>query len=316
MTESSEKRLPWLAEFYRFIYRRRTSWPLAARVGKFSLFEQLKFRLYPRLIKRMTATRRHICFPDRLDSFEMELTGVDGSVSLDLILQGEYEPEWAAAFEDWFREADVFIDVGANLGYYSLWAAHRADGPGEIHAFEPFSRTRQKLSDNRRLARKEAQDKIQIHPVAAGRESSVQAVAVSADLGLSSLVPSEAVNVTQPEQIRIEPLDSLLAFKSRKVFVKLDTEGFEWPALQGLRNLWRDNEVRLFFEFTPRFYTRLAPDDSEYPLKFLQWLNEEGFALRVGESQAEMVPLDCISSFLNSFKGVQTHILAEKSPGG
>jgi len=47
------------------------------------------------------------------------------------------EPETIAWIEGYIRPGDVFYDVGANVGAYSLVADRQMDGTGRVYAFEP-----------------------------------------------------------------------------------------------------------------------------------------------------------------------------------
>lgn len=49
-----------------------------------------------------------------------------------------YEPAMSQKFVNCLSEKDVFIDVGASYGYYSLLAAKIVKTPSNIHAFEPI----------------------------------------------------------------------------------------------------------------------------------------------------------------------------------
>jgi FkbM family methyltransferase len=312
MTASSVSKWPPAARLYKFLYRHHARFPLSARVGKFSLFEQLKFRLYPRMMPRFLEEIEVTALAGTPEAFRLNLRGADGSVSLDLILQGAYEPEWAGAFRDWFKSADAFLDVGANLGYYSIWAARLEGGPSNIHSFEPVTRTREKFLSNLKLNGLEG--KVTVHAVAAGEREGAAEITVGDDLGLSSLVPPADGQASggQTETIKVSPVQALVSLEGQKIFCKIDAEGFEWPALKGMQILWRKNPCRLFFEFTPRFYARLHPGQPSYATDFLQWLQDEGFTLRAGDCPAQLVPVSDPAAFVGGLKAVQTHILAEK----
>jgi FkbM family methyltransferase len=77
---------------------------------------------------------------------------VDGHTS-DLIERylyvfGTWEPSLGAFFRGHLRAGDVFVDIGANVGYFSLLAA-RAVGPdGQVVSFEPLPSTVAKLRRN------------------------------------------------------------------------------------------------------------------------------------------------------------------------
>ena len=54
-----------------------------------------------------------------------------------LLFGAPYEPEVTVFLREVLRPGMVFIDVGANLGYYTLLGAKRVGSRGQVHAFEP-----------------------------------------------------------------------------------------------------------------------------------------------------------------------------------
>jgi FkbM family methyltransferase len=51
------------------------------------------------------------------------------------------------------RPGDIFVDVGANIGLFTLIAARSVGAQGRVYAFEPCAKTFQRLEDNVRLNR-------------------------------------------------------------------------------------------------------------------------------------------------------------------
>lgn len=58
------------------------------------------------------------------------------------------EPETIEWIRKYFRPGDTFIDVGANVGAYSLVASKKLDGNIKVYAFEPSVQTFASLSKN------------------------------------------------------------------------------------------------------------------------------------------------------------------------
>ena len=46
------------------------------------------------------------------------------------------------------RPGDIFVDIGANVGFFTVTAAHLVGETGHVYAFEPCSKTFERLSDN------------------------------------------------------------------------------------------------------------------------------------------------------------------------
>ena len=60
----------------------------------------------------------------------------DLSVGIPLALDGDYEPQLNPWMIGTLRPGDVAVDVGANIGFYSVHFAARVGAGGHVHAFE------------------------------------------------------------------------------------------------------------------------------------------------------------------------------------
>jgi FkbM family methyltransferase len=75
----------------------------------------------------------------------------DSGISAVLATSGFYEPHECLVLKKVLREGDVFVDCGANIGLYSLYAAALVGGRGRVLAFEPSPREIARLKENIRL---------------------------------------------------------------------------------------------------------------------------------------------------------------------
>jgi FkbM family methyltransferase len=67
------------------------------------------------------------------------------------ILNGTYEREQTRLFEQLLRPGGVVLDVGANVGYYTLLASVLVGDGGAVHAFEPEPRNAEFLRHHLRV---------------------------------------------------------------------------------------------------------------------------------------------------------------------
>lgn len=135
---------------------------------------------------------------------------------------------------------DVFIDVGANVGVFSLLAARQMNNKGQIHAFEPLSMHIQKLNENLRLngfTIVEVNHKALSRSIAECKLYLPPEHGVETNTGLASIYPSPS---TDPrfELISTTKLDNYVQTKglTRIDLIKLDVEGAELDVLEGGRN--------------------------------------------------------------------------------
>lgn len=79
-------------------------------------------------------------------SFQMYL---DKQEYIDRVIsQGRFEPETTRWISDFLGKGDVFFDVGANVGFFTLIAASKVGVSGSVKAFEPTTYAMAKLKKN------------------------------------------------------------------------------------------------------------------------------------------------------------------------
>lgn len=65
-----------------------------------------------------------------------------------LYVRGVFEPRETAFVKRCLRPGDVFVDVGANMGYYTVIGAECVGNAGAVHSFEPNARMFEELTFN------------------------------------------------------------------------------------------------------------------------------------------------------------------------
>jgi FkbM family methyltransferase len=129
----------------------------------------------------------------------------------------------------YLRPGDIFADVGANIGVYSMLAAivSRAN----VHAFEPVTSAYEALGDN--IALNGIWKSVTVHKKGVGSAAGIALITTNRH-GANSIV---RMNVDDPvEKIEIVTLDAAMAATPPNV-IKIDVEGFEEEVLRGAKNI-------------------------------------------------------------------------------
>jgi|HubBroStandDraft_6_1064221.scaffolds.fasta_scaffold11997_3 FkbM family methyltransferase len=61
----------------------------------------------------------------------------DKFISSQIVQTGEWEPFETHLLQCFLRPGDVFVDIGANIGWYTIIAASIVGGNGHVYSFEP-----------------------------------------------------------------------------------------------------------------------------------------------------------------------------------
>lgn len=142
---------------------------------------------------------------------------------------------------DFLRPGDTFVDVGANVGVYSLLACS-VPGVG-VAAFEPSSATFEKALENIRLNALE--DRVNLVRKAVG-SAEKDALVTTGRASMNSLV--ESGSGTETEAVEVTTLDAALRGREAVTLVKIDVEGWEAEVLEGAADLLRTQKPALLVE--------------------------------------------------------------------
>lgn len=133
-----------------------------------------------------------------------------------------------------WKPGDVFVDIGANIGVFSLMAAKRLGDDGMVHAFEPVSQSFERLKANLAL---NPHLRIVAHRVGLSDHGGTATIYVPLhnNLGMASLHPFD--DPAKTESIALSTLDEQVAVLglARIDIVKIDVEGHELSVLKGGR---------------------------------------------------------------------------------
>lgn len=224
----------------------------------------------------------------------------------DLPLSGRlsvrmYEPLMTKLIRSHTQEGMVVVDIGANIGYYTLIFAGRVGVKGNVFSYEPektnFCRLQENIAENKLT-------NTQAFQTALGDKVETRFLYLSNNSSTHSL--GDNSRLKNPVKVSVETLDdSLRSFDNPPVdIIKMDVEGAELLALEGMRKtLARSPHLVLFTEFYPKGIEKLGGS----PLEFLNTLRACGFSISIiDEERNKIVPLTDFKIFMDGLPDIET----------
>ena len=219
--------------------------------------------------------------------------------SPDWFINNEYEPAITKLMLETARPGDVVLDVGANIGYFTVLLAQKVGPQGKVFAFEPSP-------DNFALLRKNVETNgfsnvVLINKAVSDRQQTLRLYLSKENMGDHRIYDSG--DARESVVVDCVSLDACLASTPAKIrLLKMDVQGAEFQVLQGMQSLLNKNpDIILFMEFWPHGLFRSGAD----PQALLDFLHEQKFILF--DEQSPNIPVD--SRILNELCQ-QMHIVS------
>ncbi len=245
-------------------------WEAEAEAGRLSLDELVTQIPDPRapLVRRL-----------QLDGYVMFIDPRDPLVGAPLAATREYEPQITQRFKQALAPDSVVLDVGANMGWFTLLAAHLAPR-GRIIAVEAH------LGNVRLIEQSKAANgfgHIEIWPIAASGRSELLTFAAPNSNGY--VTAADDPNPPTARRVPAFALDELLRAADRLDLVKIDIEGFEPYAVRGFVEALRRFRPVVFTEFHPWIMRSREPDLAD---RYLGFWRDLGYALTIIEASGAL----------------------------
>lgn len=162
---------------------------------------------------------------------------------------------------------DVFVDVGANVGYYSVYAANRVGRGGQVVAFEAWPPTAAQLRRN--LALNDLRT-VRLVEAAVGNEAAGSEVCFEVKGGAYGLGRVADVESGNSVVVRTTTLDRECAALTRIRMMKVDVEGGELAVLQGATETLRRTDF-VVVEYSDRPPVEALLVDAGFDVRPLQF---------------------------------------------
>jgi FkbM family methyltransferase len=192
----------------------------------------------------------------KFDGFKMHLLNNDPGISASLLKPGGYkkrEPAFMTILKREIKPGSVAMDIGANLGFVTLYMCRGVGDKGLIYAVEPSSSNYEILNLNIKLN-------------GFGSIASAENLAVSDINGDVEFFMSDYSNLGSLRRfdktnagsatVKCVNLDSYLKDKEMPEFYKMDIEGAEVNVLNGMSSVLRNSVpgTKILMEVHPQFY--------------------------------------------------------------
>lgn len=205
----------------------------------------------------------------------------DPQVGSSVFKNRSYEPHITRFFEQTIKPGNCVIDIGANIGYFTLCAAFLTGPEGKVYSFEPYSENVKLLYLSQQL---NSFKNIIIFPIAVAAKEGLCLFDNSGSNGFIRDIEPQLNRVLNSTPVYMTTLDNSLPPEQKVDLIKIDTEGAEFLALKGGAELLRKHLPIIVSEFSPEALEATSGVSAEnYLDMFLNIEDYQLYAFREGD---------------------------------
>jgi FkbM family methyltransferase len=222
-------------------------------------------------------------FIDKLDSLRVSLRNVWEPFETDLIKKG-------------VNKGDVVLDIGAHIGYYTLMFAKLVGEEGKVFAFEPSP-------DNFSLLEKNVEmnghkNVVMVQKAVSNKSGTLKLFLCEGNVGDNRIYDSD--DDRRSVDVEVIRLDDYFKDDGARIdYIKMDIQGAEAGAIQGMRALLEKNKkIKILTEFWPDGLKKFGTEPEEY----LHSLTKLRFKLYdLNEREKKLEPVNAVSQLLERY---------------
>jgi len=237
---------------------------------------QYRLRSVPGLMRLYYAVYRGVKPRGRVLTRNEDLTiyvnADDDVMAPEMLAYGVHEPDETELFKTLVKPSMVVVDIGANIGYYSLIAAKLVDEVGKVYAFEPEPNNYKLLLAN--IAANCLSNVVPIQKAVSNKVGTMRLFLDKGNWGAHTL-SADNIETELRGTIEVETTTLDAFFKNEMStavdIIKMDVQGAEGLVLEGAVEILRQNNVKILMEFWPQGLRNLGTD----PISLLKALRDQ-----------------------------------------
>jgi FkbM family methyltransferase len=229
-----------------------------------------------------------------------------------------HEKETTELLKKIVKEGNLFVDLGANMGYFTLLAAKLVGPQGKVFSFEPEPKNYRCLLKNIEI--NNYKNVIALQKAVSDRKGKTRLYICDYDSGHHTINKFDGIEsysrgrFTRKHSIEIETITLDDFFKNQEDsidIIKMDIEGAEALALTGMDNILRKNKkLKMIVEFFPLLIRKMGNSPEEFIRKLLE---DYQFSINIipGDYDAqkgEMIKIKEVSKIFDFCRGEMDHL--------
>ena len=191
-------------------------------------------------------------------------------IGKSIYLNGVYEEKSTCFLSSQIKNGMTILDIGADIGYYTLLFAKNVGSKGKVYSFEPIPRAKWYLDRN-----------ILMNGLNNVRTFNFALFDKSGQVCLENPFVKSKINPSKEKLSRNDIIVEMKMFDKWKLkegidnvdFVKLDVEGAELNVLRGMKNTLKKQHPKLLIEI----HTHQLKDFGFFPSDIIEFLSELGY---------------------------------------
>jgi FkbM family methyltransferase len=226
--------------------------------------------------------------------FSLVLDRCDISVSRSIIASQQYEPHLSALLRRIVKPGMTAVDIGANVGFYTMLLGERVGRSGRVLAFEPNT-------ENCRLLMLSIDangfNHIKLYPFALS--TNIGAAFFTSHIGSNGgFLPNVDTTVTDPNCVVVPSIRLDTIVTEPVHFIKADVEGAEYLAFSGGEGLLRQFHPVITAEFSLEMLQRVSGISGA---DFLKWMKNLGYRAYLVAREGPIEEIDDVDTYLSGW---------------
>jgi FkbM family methyltransferase len=209
-----------------------------------------------------------------LSDFSIYAMTSDINIGNYIIQSKHYETHVTSILSKTLESGSVFLDLGANIGYFSLLASGIVGSSGKVISFEPNTQNLQLLYSS---ILENKFNNIYTYPFAVSDTNQILKITSFGSNGFLDTPESDQLNCQFTQSI---VLDKILQNEDRINVIKMDIEGYEPLALNGMQDIINTHRPIIITEFSPWHIEHRSKSN---PQDYLREILKNGYCLSVIE---------------------------------